>query len=218
MLTDIDGVLFDLDGTLVDSMNMWEQIDIEYLGGLNIDMPDDLQRSIEGRSFYETAVYFKERFGIEDPIPSIMDRWNEMAREMYAHRVPLKKGAAQFLSFLKENGYKTGISTSNSMLLTETALKAHNIEGYFDCIRAGCNEISGKPAPDVYLLTASDLGLSPQRCLVFEDLVAGIQAGKAAGMKVCAVRDDFSEYQLKEKRELADYFINDYFEVPGVLR
>ena len=83
MLTDIDGVLFDLDGTLVDSMNMWEQIDIEYLGGLNIDMPDDLQRSIEGRSFYETAVYFKERFGIEDPIPSIMDRWNEMAREMY---------------------------------------------------------------------------------------------------------------------------------------
>ena len=218
MLTDIDGVLFDLDGTLVDSMNMWEQIDIEYLGGLNIDMPDDLQRSIEGRSFYETAVYFKERFGIEDPIPSIMDRWNEMAREMYAHRVPLKKGAAQFLSFLKENGYKTGISTSNSMLLTETALKAHNIEGYFDCIRAGCNEISGKPAPDVYLLTASDLGLLPQRCLVFEDLVAGIQAGKAAGMKVCAVRDDFSEYQLKEKRELADYFINDYFEVPGVLR
>ncbi|MBQ7563946.1 MAG: HAD family phosphatase [Lachnospiraceae bacterium] len=213
MLTDIRGVLFDLDGTLVDSMWMWKQIDIDYLGAKRVEMPEDLQRSIEGRSFYETAVYFKERFQLSDSIDTIMADWNRMAEEMYRTRVPLKRGAKEFLSYLKNNGYKIGISTSNSRVLTLAALEAHNITEYFDCIRSGCNEISGKPAPDVYLLSAADIGIEPEHCLVFEDLIAGIQAGRAAGMRVCAVDDDFSEYQLAEKRRLADYYIHDYFEL-----
>ena len=213
MLTDIRGVLFDLDGTLVDSMWMWKQIDIDYLGAKRVEMPEDIQRSIEGRSFYETAVYFKERFQLSDSIDTIMADWNRMAEEMYRTRVPLKRGAKEFLSYLKNNGYKIGISTSNSRVLTLAALEAHNITEYFDCIRSGCNEISGKPAPDVYLLSAVDIGIEPEHCLVFEDLIAGIQAGKAAGMRVCAVDDDFSEYQLAEKRRLADYYIHDYFEL-----
>ncbi len=213
MLTDISSVLFDLDGTLIDSMWMWKQIDIEYLAGKNITMPEDLQRSIKGRSFYETAVYFRDRFGLKDDIRQIMDEWNSMAAEMYGHRVPLKRGAREFLEYLKKNGYKTGISTSNSKYLTDIALNAHGLGSYFDCIRAGCNEISGKPAPDVYLLSAADLGVKPERCLVFEDLVEGIMAGKAAGMKVCAVRDDFSDYQLEEKKSISDYYIEDYYEL-----
>ncbi len=213
MLTNISGVLFDLDGTLVDSMWMWKQIDIEYLAKKNVPMPEDLQRSIEGRSFYETAVYFKERFSLKEDTRQIMDEWNEMAADMYGHRVPLKRGAREFLKYLKDNGFKTGISTSNSKYLTGIALNAHGILAYFDCIRAGCNEISGKPAPDVYLLSAEDLGLKPENCLVFEDLVAGIMAGKAAGMKVCAIWDDFSDYQLDEKKSLADYYIHDYYEL-----
>ncbi|MCR4658623.1 MAG: HAD family phosphatase [Lachnospiraceae bacterium] len=213
MLTDISAVLFDLDGTLVDSMWMWKQIDIEYLGRKNIPMPEDLQRSIEGRSFYETAVYFRERFGLKDDTRQIMDEWNSMAAEMYGHRVSLKRGVRRFLEYLKNNGYKTGISTSNSKYLTDIALNAHGLGSCFDCIRAGCNEISGKPAPDVYLLSAADLGVEPEKCLVFEDLVAGIMAGKAAGMKVCAVWDDFSDFQLEEKKSLADYYIQDYYEL-----
>lgn len=213
MLTDIRGILFDLDGTLVDSMWMWKQIDIDYLGGKQVEMPEDLQRSIEGRSFYETAIYFKERFSLSDSVEEIMADWNRMAEEMYRKRVPLKPGVKDFLIYLKKNGYRVGISTSNSRVLTEAALESHDITGYFDCIRSGCNEISGKPAPDVYLLSAGDIGVEPSYCLVFEDLIAGIQAGKAAGMKVCAVEDDFSSYQLSEKKRLADYYIRDYGEI-----
>ena len=213
LLDGIEGVIFDLDGTLVDSMGMWKQIDIEFLGGLGLDMPEDLQRSIEGRSFYETALYFKERFGLSASVSEIMDTWNEMAADMYTNRIPLKKGASDFLDFLKSRDIRIGISTSNSGYLTDIILNAHGIRDYFDCIRAGCNEISGKPAPDVYLLSAQDLKLDPKNCLVFEDLVAGILAGKAAGMKVCAVKDDFSEYQLEEKQRLSDYYISNYFEI-----
>lgn len=72
---------------------------------------------------------------------------------------------------------------------------------------------AGKPAPDVYLETARGLGISPADCLVFEDVPMGILAGKRAGMKVCAVEDDFSKGQEKQKRELADWYIQDYYEV-----
>ncbi|MCR5109213.1 MAG: HAD family phosphatase [Lachnospiraceae bacterium] len=210
MLNGIEAVLFDLDGTLVDSMWMWKQIDIEYLNMKQVEMPKDLQRSIEGRSFYETAVYFRERFNLKDSLEEIMACWNEMARVKYANEVFLKKGVRSFLDHLREKKIKTGIATSNSLLLTETALEANNIRDYFDVIIPGHRDINGKPAPDVYLLAAKKLNIRPEKCLVFEDLKAGIQAGRAAGMKVCAVHDDFSLYQEDEKRRLADYYIYDY--------
>ena len=72
---------------------------------------------------------------------------------------------------------------------------------------------AGKPAPDVYLLAAEKLKAEPSRCLVFEDVPAGIMAGKNAGMKVCAVKDDFSEPMAEKKRALADYYIEDYDDI-----
>ena len=76
MFDQIDAVLFDLDGTLIDSMWMWESIDIEYLKRFGLTCPKDLQPSIEGMSFSETAIYFKERFHISDPIEKIKRDWN----------------------------------------------------------------------------------------------------------------------------------------------
>ena len=72
---------------------------------------------------------------------------------------------------------------------------------------------AGKPAPDVYLKVAEDLGVAPEECLVFEDVPNGILAGKNAGMKVCAVYDEFSEPDDPEKRRLADYYIRDFFQI-----
>ena len=213
MLTDINAVIFDLDGTIIDSMGMWKDIDIEYLNRHRIDMPEDLQHSIEGRSFYETAVYFKERFKIEDSIDKIMDDWNKMAYEMYTTIVPLKPHIIDFLEMLKQNDYRIGIGTSNSLVLTEAILKSKGIDKYFHTICTGCNSGAGKPAPDIYLNAADKLNVKPVECIVFEDLVQGIQAGINAGMKTVAVQDDFSEYQIEEKLKIADYYIKDYSDV-----
>lgn len=213
MLTGIKAVIFDLDGTIIDSMGMWKDIDVEYLGKHKIEMPEDLQRSIEGRSFYETAVYFKNRFNIKDSIDEIMDDWNKMAYEMYTSVVPLKPNIIKFLEFLKKNNYKVGIGTSNSLILTQAILESKGIDKYFDSICTGCNSGAGKPAPDIYLNAASNLGVNPSECIVFEDLVQGIQAGINAGMRTVAVKDDFSEYQIEEKLKIADYYIEDYEEV-----
>ena len=76
-----------------------------------------------------------------------------------------------------------------------------------------CEVAKGKPAPDIYLAVAKQVGIEPEKCLVFEDIEMGILAGKNAGMEVCAVEDEFSMDQTDLKKQLADYYIQDYFEV-----
>lgn len=210
MLRDIEAVIFDMDGSLVDSMWMWRAIDIEYLGRYKIPLPENLQSEIEGMSFRETACYFKEHFAIPDSLEEIMAEWNRMAWNKYMYEVPLKKGIPAFLRHCREKGIRLGIATSNSRELVENVAAVHNLREYFTCIMTGSEVLRGKPNPDIYLAVAHGLGVPAGRCLVFEDIVAGIWAGKNAGMRVCAVEDEYSADSRDRKRELADYYIDDY--------
>lgn len=206
-------VIFDLDGTLVDSMWVWHDIDIEYLGRYGYEVPKEMILEIEGMGFTEVASYFKERFKIPESLEEIKAEWNQMAMEKYATEVPLKPGLAEFLSVLKTAGIRIGIASSNSRELITAALKHHQIDGYFDCIITSCDVAKGKPSPDVYLCVADKLGVQPEECLVFEDVPMGILAGKNAGMQVCAVEDAHSADQREEKRRLADFYIQSYREI-----
>lgn len=213
MLQNIDAVIFDLDGSLVDSMWMWHEIDVEYLGRYGLSVPEGLQQDIEGLSFSETAVYFKERFLLPDSLEEIKKCWNEMAWDKYMNEVPLKPGAGEFLRLCKERNIRLGIATSNSRELVTNVADTHGLHDYFSCIMTGCDVGKGKPAPDIYLAVAKKLSVLPGRCLVFEDIVPGILAGKAAGMKVCAVEDAYSLDQTEVKKALADYYIRDFHEI-----
>lgn len=213
MIENKKAMLFDLDGTLVDSMWMWKEIDILYLSKIGKKLPHDLQTEIEGKSFTETAAYFKERFSIEESIREIKEIWLSMARDKYLYEVPLKSGVKEFLDYLKEQKIKAGICSSNSVELVNAVLSAHNIEGYFEQVFTCCEVKRGKPAPDIYLKAAQDLQVAPECCMVFEDITAGILAGKHAGMTTCAVEDDYSRHQEAEKRQLADYYIYNYFDI-----
>ncbi len=163
--------------------------------------------------FTETAVFFKNRFQIEDSLEEIKKTWIFMAEEKYCNEVPLKAGVREFLEELRNRNIRIGISSSNSRELIQVVLKAHGIAEYFDCITTCCEVPNSKPAPDVYLKTAEGLQVEPKDCLVFEDVPMGIMAGKNAGMQVCAVEDAYSKRQEAEKRRLADYYIEDYYEV-----
>lgn len=208
-----DAVIFDLDGTLVDSMWMWKQIDIEYLGRFGYTCPPLLQKEIEGMSFSETAAYFKEQFQLTDSLEEIKQAWIDMSIEKYRREVPLKKGAHRFLEYLRQKEIKAGIATSNGRAMVDAVLDSLGIKPYFQVITTACEVAAGKPAPDIYLKVADTLRVEPQRCMVFEDVPAGILAGRAAGMHVCAVEDEFSAVMREEKKKLADYFIEDYDEL-----
>lgn len=217
MINNKKAVLFDLDGTVIDSMNVWPSIDREYLENHGIKMTDTIRtkikKEVEGASMTKIAEFFKEEFGINKDIDTIVGDWNEMAYDKYCNEVKLKPHVDIFIKYLKEKEYKLGICTSNSRLLAEAVLKKYGLYELFDVILCGCDDIEGKPAPDIYLKAASDLGVTPEECLVFEDLLAGIMAGKAANMEVCAVYDSFSKYQDEDKKKLSDYYIEDYNEI-----
>ena len=213
MIKDKKAVLFDLDGTLVDSMWLWRSIDIEYLARFGKEYTPDLSKALDGKSIHETAVYMKERYEIPDSIEKMQQDWNDMAREYYREKVPLKEGAAELLQKLSEEGIAMGIGTSNSRDLTMEVLRARGILPYFGCVLTSAEIQAGKPKPDIYLALAQRLGVAPSDCLVFEDVVPGLQAGINAGMEVCAVSDRYGDWSEDEKKKIAHYSIDSFREV-----
>lgn len=214
MLKDIDAVIFDMDGTLVDSMGIWVSVDEEYLGKYQLTEPENFHEDMEGMSYLEVARYYQRMFPtLSRTVEEIMDEWHEMAHDKYMHEAPLKKGVREFIEAMRAEGKKIGIATSNSRALVDDTLRALKISDLFDTVKTSGEAGAGKPAPDVYLLAAKELHTEPSRCLVFEDVPAGIMAGKNAGMKVCAVEDEFSAKLGEKKRMLADYYIQDYDDI-----
>lgn len=205
--------LFDLDGTLVDSMWMWGAIDVEYLGKFGLTCPPDLQKAIEGMSFSETAAYFKKRFALEASLEEIKADWISMSIEKYRNQVPPKPGTEAFLSWAAKQNIKMAVCTSNGREMVDAVLSSLNLARYFDCIITGCEVAAGKPSPDIYLEAARRMKVSPEECAVFEDVPAGILAGKRAGMEVFAVEDEYSLGMEEKKRALSDFYIRDYREL-----
>ena len=214
MLTNIDAVIFDIDGTLVDSMHVWTDIDDIFLEKYHLEEPENFHEGMEWKSYSETAQYFLDLFPeLPHTKQELEDEWHEMAFEIYTKELQLKKGAYDFIVDMHKAGIKLGIATSNSRDLAEGLLMNTGVWQYLDAVWTSDEAKAGKPAPDVYLKVAESLGVKPERCLVFEDVPNGILAGINAGMKVCAVEDAFSKPQEERKKELADYYIQDYDDI-----
>ena len=139
MLEQVKAVIFDLDGTLVDSMGLWKDIDIEFLSARGIEYHDDLQEKIEGMSFTETAVFCKDYYRLEESVEELKAIWNRMADYKYRYEVKLKPGVMEFLDCLKERGMKLGIATSNSKELIEAVNAAYHFDSYMSCIVTSCS-------------------------------------------------------------------------------
>lgn len=213
MFPNIKAAIFDLDGTLVDSMWVWDKIDKDYFNSINIPMPKNLKEEINHLSFEQTALYFKTKYNLTSSIEDIILNWTNMAIHEYSHEVPLKEGALDYIQYLKKNKIKIGLATSNSYPLLEATLKNNNIYHYFDTITTSSEVNKSKSNPDVYLLAAKKLGISPSSCVVFEDIMEGVLGAKSAGMKTVAVYDKYAIHQKNELINVADLYIENYFEL-----
>ncbi len=205
--------LFDMDGTLLDSMYVWKVVDEHFFGLFGMDVPPTLQQEIGGMSFTETAAYIKEQYQISMTGEEIRDLWNRLAQEEYAHHVVYKPGARDFLQYCREKGMKTAICTSNSRELLQAADSNLELSRYIDVFVTSCEVEHGKPFPDVYLAASEKLGVKPEECLCFEDILPGVWAGRNAGMEVCAVEDEHSAQDRPQIRDTAQLFIADYREL-----
>ncbi|MGN0539176.1 MAG: HAD family hydrolase [Candidatus Fimenecus sp.] len=207
------GVIFDLDGTFIDSMDVWNQVDIEFFKRRSMEVPEGYKKVISKMPFTAIAEYTKEKYSIKESAEEIIEEWHAIALEEYKYNVKLKDGAKEFIEKCKENGLKCTYATASADILCDTVLKANNVYEYFDS-KAYVYEVDkDKSEPDIYLLAAERLNLNPQECIVFEDIIEGVKSAKKGGFTVCGVYDDSSAKDEKEIREIADYYIKSFAEL-----
>lgn len=212
-------VIFDLDGTLIDSMGIWAEVDIEFLNKRNIPIPEDLFADMpEGNSFHDLAIYFKEKFNLQEDLESIKNEWHEMVEEYYSRKIGLKDNVLKVLELLREKNIPMAIGTSNSEYLTEKVLSFNQIKDYFSFLSCGCHEVKGKPFPDIFLRAAEELKVNQEHCLVLEDTLYGVQAAKNAQMRVYAMFDKYSLHEQAEIKKTSDQFFRNFNELYNYLR
>lgn len=207
------GAIFDLDGTIIDSMGIWEEIDVKFLEKRNIVMPKDYIEKINDMSFEEVAKYTIERFGLNESPCDLIKEWNDMVLYEYSNNIKLKPKVKEYLDKLKANNIKIGLATSSPRKLFEPVLKNNNVYEYFDTFISVEDVGRDKNYADIYLYTAKKLGLSPSECVGFEDILVAINTLKEAGFQVVGVYDKSSQGDLDEIKVRCDKFIYSFDEL-----
>ncbi len=205
--------IFDLDGTLLDSMGVWEKVDYDFLAKRNLTVPEQYVKTITPMSFTEAAQYTVDLFHLNEKIPDIIGEWNNMVLYEYGHNISLKPHAREYLEFLKQQHIKIGTATSLPKLLYEPVLKNNGIYELFDALTSTAEVSRGKEHPDIYRLAAKKLGVAPGDCIAFDDILEAITAIKAAGMKAYGVYDSYSAHQKAAILAIADGYVRDFNEM-----
>ncbi|WP_302549648.1 HAD family hydrolase [Eubacterium ventriosum] len=212
-LKNIEGAVFDLDGTLLDSSWVWEKVDEKFLGDRGFQVPDDYVDEISPLGAERAAVYTIERFGLNEDKDDIVREWIEMAKKEYATEVVCKPYAKEFLEELQKLNIKMAVATSSDRELFMKTLEREGILKYFQKIVTVDEVERGKGYPDIYEEAARRIKVNPHKCLVFEDILAGVTGASLGEFNVVAVFDEKSKHNWEKIKSISKYSINDYKEL-----
>lgn len=183
-----DAVLFDMDGTLVDSGPYWKQAEREAFATVGIEITDEMaQISVAMSTADVTAHWYRHQPWHDRPLAELEAAVVEKVMALVGNHATALEGVHEVLAGCRAAGLKTALASNAPLELCHHTLQTLGIAPAFDAVFSVDHVTRGKPAPDLYLHAAQSLGVAPQRCLVFEDSVAGVHAGVEAGMTVVAV-------------------------------
>lgn len=206
----VTGMIFDVDGTLLDSMPVWAHSGERYLATIGIDAPASLGRILFSKTMQQGARYIKETYHLLQSEEEIKTGINQTVAAAYSSETELKPGALDFLKALKKAGIPMTVVTSTDKPLISAAFCRLGMESYFHDIMT-CTEFgSGKDAPAIFHAAAQGMNSPAESTWVAEDALYAIRTAKAAGYRIIGVSDASSKKDEQKIRELADYFIGDY--------
>ncbi len=212
-LTDFECIIFDLDGTLIDSIDAWRNVDEIFMKRRNLPIPKDFYDKVSSMNFPQAADYVIAECGVTDTPEVIMAEWLELIKQEYSEKIEEVSGACEFLHLLKSNKVKLILATASRKELYEPCLKRLGVYDLFDAFVTTDEVKRKKGFPDVYLLAAQKVGVEPESCCVFEDIYLGIVGAKAANMKAVAVLEEHSKDDFDKILALCDVAIKDYNEI-----
>ena len=205
----IKGAIFDLDGTLLDSMFIWDTIGEEYLRSLGKEPHEDLKETFMTLTLEEAAEYYREHYGVTLSVKEIVDGVNAMVEQTYRTKVTLKPGIAEYLAWLKENGVRMCVATVTDRYLVEETLERLGVHHYFSEIFT-CAEVGfGKDKPVIYQKALEHLETAKDETYVFEDMLFALNTAKTDGFPTVGIYDRHEAHQ-DELKELADYYVLDF--------
>lgn len=207
------GAIFDLDGTLLDSMGIWNQIDVDFLAKRGLEVPEDYQKIITPMQAHEIALYTIRRFHLEEKPEDIMQEWFDMAQEAYREYLPLKPHVYAYVEGLHRRGKKLAVATSSDSCLVMPALERTGLLPMLDTVVTAKEVGRSKEFPDIYEKAAANLGLPPEECVVYEDIIEGIRGAKAGGFRTVGVYEIHYKGSQEEMEQEADLYIRSFREL-----
>ena len=203
--------IFDMDGTLVDSMIYWKHLATEFLEskGVQTISPDILER-IKPMTMTESAALFIQEYSLSGTAESVAAETNAMMDEHYRKDIPLKTGVQAYLEALHSRGVTMCVASATAEDLMKVCLTRLGVAQYFSFLLS-CETVgAGKNRPDVYFESAKRLGADPAEIAVFEDALYAAETARRAGFYTVAVRDDSNQLQWEFLTALADEVIFDW--------
>ena len=206
----IEAVIFDMDGVLADSEPLYHLSMNQVLQAHGHSLTDEDNRIILGTTVIHTWKWLKDRFGLDGELEEWIGVYDRIILKNLKENVEPSPGLYDLLDSLKARGLLIGLASSSQANWVDTVLTTLDVKDRFSVVVSGDMVTNGKPAPEIFLKAAGELGAEPSRCLVFEDSPHGIQAGTSAGMTVVAVLSDLTrdlDLSLADRRieSLSDF-------------
>ena len=205
-----NAAIFDLDGTLLDSMPVWENIAVDYLSSVDIQPKENVQEAVRSMSIQQACEHFCAEYGLKLTPEEINAGINRLIEDFYLNRVSLKPGVKEALESLRRRGVRMCVATATDRYLVEGALTHTGILPYFDFIITCTEAGAGKDRPDIFLKALDRLGASLDDTVIFEDARYAVRTAKAAGFTVVALYDEAAKEHQAEIKRLADAFYESF--------
>lgn len=206
-------LIFDMDGTLLDSMGFWDRIAYDYLKGLGYNPPVSINETIRAMTTEECCEHFRAAYNLQYTDFEIMTGINEYMLENYRSRIMPKPYVIEFLELCKASGIPMCVATASDKKMAELAFGRLDMMKYFDFVINTLEVGKNKRYPDIYLRSAERLGGKIEECWVFEDALHCVQTAKQAGFNVVGIYDEVFASTEDEIRLSSDIFIKSYKEL-----